>query len=168
MYCRQGVYTTATLCVVESFFGAHLWLTSWVSHITDKDKDIDSSLTLLTLQKHTCQILSGQGYVMYDMASSHGSLLSVFIIVPLKKYGNLLRWICSVAKILLPPPKFMNVKILAEYKLHVGNAVTPMPSSAKKTGNLFHKKQNRGKHFFSLFICCIQLGIEHSQLSYSS
>ena len=48
--------------------------------------------------------------------------------------------------------KFMNVEISAEYKLPVGTLVAPMPSSAKKPCNLFHKKQKKRKRFFIFWL----------------
>ena len=46
----------------------------------------------------------------------------------------------------------MDVEISAEYKLPVGTLVAPMPSSAKKPCNLFHKKQKKRKRFFIFWL----------------
>ena len=121
--------------------GVYQWLTNHVTHLSSVRRDKEYENRFLLIQNHVCY-----------MCQHHDKNIS-----SLKKnlFASSTFW--SIGKVLkscqiFAASKFMNVEISAEYKLPVGTLVAPMPSSAKKPCNSFHKKQKKRTRFFIFWL----------------
>ena len=123
--------------------GFYQWLTNHVTHLSSvrRDKEYENrflpSFTLLTLQSRIMCIMTRIDPLWKNLFAS-----STFWSI-----GKVLKS-CQI----FAASKFMNVEISAEYKLPVGTLVAPMPSSAKKPCNSFHKKQKKRTRFFIFWL----------------
>ena len=146
MFIRNKIGTSLPS---TGLLGVYQWLTNHVTHLSSvrRDKEYENrflpSFTLLTLQSRTMRAICVSTMTRKD---PHW-----------KKIFSRCEKFWSVGKDLkscriFAASKFMNVEISAEYKLPVGTLVAPMPSSAKKPCNLFHKKQKKRKRFFIFWL----------------